>query len=456
MRTADTVVAGVVFVFVVSSTGAGLSPDANLTPVRLVALGLVAALSWPMFLEILGFYGSMRRLSLYRIVVRLLVAGVFCTAALGAARLALKPPLIGPFVMLCGVAQTLAVGTFRLLTVVILRSLRRAGRNYREVLIFGSGPRASGVAELIRAHPEWGLNVIGFVDDADSPVDPRLAGARVHKLVDIPRLLRENVIDEVIVAAPLSLLITVSPAVAECAKAGISVTVLSDLFGDYFPAPRPMPMGGQPALSFSVVHHSSTALAIKRGLDILGAGVLLVLMAPLLATVAAAIRRDSKGPILFRQVRCGVNGRRFEMLKFRTMCPDAEARLGRLLHLNEMDGPVFKVHDDPRITRVGRFLRRWSLDEVPQLWNVLAGNMSLVGPRPPIPDEVEQYATFERRRLSMRPGLTCWWQVMGRNDVGFADWVKLDLQYIDNWSLAADLAILLRTLPAVLRGTGAS
>jgi lipopolysaccharide/colanic/teichoic acid biosynthesis glycosyltransferase len=144
------------------------------------------------------------------------------------------------------------------------------------------------------------------------------------------------------------------------------------------------------------------------------------------------------------------------MLKLRTMCVDAEEQREALQCLNEMDGPVFKIQDDPRVTRVGRFLRRYSLDELPQLWNVLKGDMSLVGPRPPVPHEVAQYETFERRRLSMRPGITCWWQVNGRNNVGFDEWVRMDLEYIDSWSLANDFRILLKTLPAVLRGTGAS
>ena len=458
LRGADTGIAAVIFVITLSMSGALISGafpgDDPSAAVRLLALGLVSALSWPLVFDALGFYRSQRRLGISKIVVRVLAAGTFCTVILGVARLALQPALSGPFVAVCGVAQTLAIGALHFSVFAALRTLRRAGRNYRSVLVFGSGPRAEGILGLIELHPEWGMQVIGFVDDADTPFAAGLTGRRTEKLVDTPRLIREEVIDEVIVAVPRTLLATVGPAVAECAEAGIPVTVLSDLFGDYFPAPRVAPLGGHPALSFSVVHHSRVALAIKRCFDIVAASVLLVLSAPVMLAVAAAIRWDSKGPTLFRQERSGLYGRRFEMLKFRTMCLNAEARRAELLHLNEMDGPVFKVKDDPRITRVGRFLRHTSLDELPQLWHVVMGDMSLVGPRPPIPAEVEQYATFERRRLSMRPGLTCLWQVMGRNGINFADWVKLDLEYIDNWLLAADLAILLRTVPAVLRGTG--
>jgi exopolysaccharide biosynthesis polyprenyl glycosylphosphotransferase len=458
LRSADTGIAALVFLIALSASGAltsgvSLSDDPNAVA-RLLALGLVAALSWPLVFDALGLYRSQRRLGISQIVVRLLVAGTFCTVILGVGQLVLQPAMSGAFVAVCGVAQTLSIGALHLVIFATLRSMRRVGRNYRNVLVFGSGPRAQGIAELIGRHPEWGIRVLAFVDDGDVPVAAGLMGRRTEKLIDTPRLIREEVIDEVIVAVPRGLLATLGPAVALCAEAGIPVTVLSDLFGDYFPVPRVAPLGGQPALSFSVVQHSSTALAIKRGFDIVAASVLLVLLAPVMLAVAAAIRWDSKGPTLFRQQRSGLYGRRFQMLKFRTMCADAEALRVELLHLNEMDGPVFKVKDDPRITGVGRFLRRTSLDELPQLWHVLKGEMSLVGQRPPIPAEVEQYATFERRRLSMRPGLTCLWQVMGRNQINFADWVKLDLEYIDNWSLAADLAILLRTLPAVLRGTG--
>ena len=160
--------------------------------------------------------------------------------------------------------------------------------------------------------------------------------------------------------------------------------------------------------------------------------------------------------MLFRQTRCGLNGRRFTLYKFRTMVADAEWRRQELLHLNEMDGPVFKVRNDPRVTRLGRLLRKFSLDELPQLWNVLRGDMSLVGPRPPIPEEVDQYERWQRRRLSMKPGLTCLWQVNGRNAVDFESWMELDLEYIDSWSLSLDLKILLKTIPVVLSGKGAS
>jgi exopolysaccharide biosynthesis polyprenyl glycosylphosphotransferase len=333
--------------------------------------------------------------------------------------------------------------------------LRRRERSTRNLLIVGTGPRAASIYEDIQRHPERGFCVIGFVDDADVPVDPSIPQWMVHKFIDTPKLLRENAIDEIIIACPRSLLESIAPVVTYCSAAGIPVTMPTDLFGDYLPPPRVSRFGSTVALSFAPVHHSQSMLAVKRAIDIVGAGLGLMLAAPLLAVAAIAIKLSSPGPVLFRQSRAGLHGRSFEMLKLRTMCCDAEERKWELLHLNEMDGPVFKIRKDPRITLVGRLLRHYSVDELPQLWNVLTGDMSLVGPRPPIPAEVAQYETSERRRLSMRPGLTCLWQISGRNSVGFADWVKLDLEYIDGWSLAADFKILAKTVPAVLRGTGA-
>ena len=250
------------------------------------------------------------------------------------------------------------------------------------------------------------------------------------------------------------MLSSLRPLVAVCAEAGVPVTLLSDLFGDDLPPPEVSQLGGLSALNFAPVHHNELKLGIKRLIDVVGASVLLIATGPIIGVAALLIRLTSPGSVLFRQQRCGLHGRRFMLVKLRTMYVDAEERKRDLLDANEMDGPVFKIREDPRITSVGRFLRRLSIDEFPQFWNVLIGDMTLVGPRPPLPDEVEQYTTFERRRISMRPGITCLWQVNGRNEIGFDEWVKLDLQYIDTWSLRRDLEILLRTVAVVLRGTG--
>jgi exopolysaccharide biosynthesis polyprenyl glycosylphosphotransferase len=212
---------------------------------------------------------------------------------------------------------------------------------------------------------------------------------------------------------------------------------------------------GTPMLTLESTPSDPIPLALKRALDVAGALVGLVLLSPVFLAAALAVRLSSPGPVLYRQDRVGLNGRVFKILKFRSMYADADRRLAELRAHNEMDGPVFKMANDPRMTPVGRWLRRYSLDELPQLWNVLVGEMSLVGPRPPIPDEVQAYERWQRRRLSMKSGITCLWQVEGRNDIDFETWMKLDMEYIDNWSLALDMKILLKTIPVVLLARGA-
>ena len=424
--------------------------------VRLVTVGIFVSLLWPISLHGFGLYESQRRRPLAEIVSRPLLAATVPAAFLVGVNWVIGAPVVLAFTLSCVGGQTLTVVGLRLVIFLGLRGIRRQGHNYRNLLIVGSGPRAVRALESVEQHPEWGLRVVGFADDSDVPVDPRIPLERIHKFIDFPDVLRHLVVDEVIVACPRSMLDQILPVVGVCAQVGVPVTLLSDLFGEVLPPPRVTRFDSLAALSFAPVHHSRTMLAIKRLIDVVGAAFLLVLAAPVIGVAALIIRRTSPGCAIYRQTRCGRNGRHFQMLKLRTMSVDAEGRKEELIELNEMDGPVFKIHDDPRVTPVGRVLRKSSLDELPQLWNVLKGEMSLVGPRPPIPDEVDQYAISQRRRLSMRPGLTCLWQVNGRNAIGFADWVKLDVEYIDNWSLGMDLKILAKTLPAVLTRTGAS
>jgi len=454
--TADAGLPALVFLGLLARAGAPAAGPAWPGATRLLLLGLVASLAWPVALAQLGLYGSTRRAPVGWILGRLLAAGCIAGALLEAALLALGAPLSPFFAAACALAQLGALGGLRLAIFTGLRLLRRSGRNTRSVLIVGSGPQARRVQSGIQRHPEWGLRVVGYLDETDVPVDPLLRAERIHKLQELPRLLADHAINEVILAIPRSMLASVLPVVGLCATTGVPVTLLGDLFGDVLPPPRMARFDAQAALSFAPVHHSRVKLAVKRAIDIVGASLLSLLLLPVLALAALLVRATSPGPVVFRQLRSGLHGRPFVMLKLRTMCEDAEERKRELLPLNEATGPVFKLRRDPRVTDVGRWLRRWSIDEVPQLWNVIKGDMSLVGPRPPMPLEVAEYALAERRRLSMRPGLTCIWQVSGRSTVAFSDWVKLDLEYIDSWSLTQDLRLLLRTVPAVIRGTGAS
>jgi exopolysaccharide biosynthesis polyprenyl glycosylphosphotransferase len=422
---------------------------------RAAVLLLAGCSVWPLALAGLGLYESQRRRSFGGFVGRHVLAGLLAAGALHTTALILGGPLSPDLALATGLVQGGALGALRLGVYGSLRFARRMGRNYRHALIVGTGPRACHVRRVIDRNPGWGFRIVGYVDEEPLPVDPTIPADQVHKLIDVPALLRERVIDEVIVAIPRSMLGALGPLVSECAAAGVPITLLTDLFGDFLPPPRVSRFDTLTTLCFAPIHHSRASLALKRAFDVAGASLGLALAAPVLGVAALAIRLTSNGPVLFRQMRCGLNGRRFEIVKLRTMCANAEQRLDEILHLNEMDGPVFKVKHDPRVTRVGRLLRRYSLDEIPQLLNVVRGDMSLVGPRPPLPHEVSQYESAERRRLSMRPGLTCLWQVSGRNDINFEEWVRLDLEYIDSWSLYQDFKILARTVPAVLFGTGA-
>jgi exopolysaccharide biosynthesis polyprenyl glycosylphosphotransferase len=453
LLTIDVLGSALVFVAAVSIPQL-CQPGSSQNALSLLIPGLVASLAWPMILEQLDLYQSQRRRRVEQVVLRLVLAGFGSTVLVAAAVTLTSAPVTWTFPVAVGAGQFLALAGVRAVGMTAIRSFRRRGHNTRFVLIVGSGTRARHVLQVLQRHREWGLRVVGFLDDGDSAHDPRIPSDRIRKLIDLPNILKERVIDEVIVACPRSMLGNIGPVVSTCASAGVPMTLLSDLFGDYLPPPRVTRFGSLAALSFAPVHHSRSLLFVKRAIDLVGSAALLVVSAPLIAIAAVAIHLSSPGPILFRQIRCGQYGRPFTMFKLRTMEADAESHQAELMAENEMTGPVFKIRNDPRITSVGRFLRRLSLDELPQFWNVLRGDMSIVGPRPPLPHEVAEYATFDRRRLSMRPGITCLWQVGGRNNVDFDGWVKLDLEYIDTWSLLNDFKIMLRTLPAVFRGTG--
>jgi exopolysaccharide biosynthesis polyprenyl glycosylphosphotransferase len=240
-----------------------------------------------------------------------------------------------------------------------------------------------------------------------------------------------------------------------CEELGIRTRVVADFFPTSTSRLSLEFLDTLPLITFSTVPDQESAILAKRLIDVLTAAVLLTLLAPLMLLTAGLIKFTSRGPVFYRQVRCGLYGRKFSLVKFRTMIEGAEDRLWEIKHLNEMDGPVFKMRNDPRVTPLGRFLRKYSIDEIPQLWNVLKGEMSIVGPRAPLSEEVRFYSIRQRRRLSVKPGITCLWQVSGRSDIDFHQWMNMDLYYIDHWSLWLDLRILLRTIPAVFTGRGA-
>ena len=273
----------------------------------------------------------------------------------------------------------------------------------------------------------------------------------VRALEKLPELLRSHVIDEIIFAVDSRRLAELEEVFLLCDEEGVRTRVAVDFFPHVNSRVYLDRLGNSPLLTFSATPHDEIRLLVKRVSDMVLAGAALFLLLPIMLAVALLVRLTSPGPAIFRQVRCGLNGRRFVFYKFRSMCEDAEARRASIEHLSERQ-PAIKIRNDPRLTSLGRWLRKFSIDEWPQLWNVLKGDMSLVGPRPAVPEEVEQYKRWQRRRLRMRPGLTCLWAVSGRDALDFETWMKLDMQYIDNWSLALDWKIMLRTIPQVLSG----
>jgi exopolysaccharide biosynthesis polyprenyl glycosylphosphotransferase len=337
---------------------------------------------------------------------------------------------------------------------------RKARRRSENTIVLGTGARARQLASAIESDPSRRIRILGFLDDDPPKADRIAVGARylgpVSRLAEIAS---EHTVSQVIFALPRRYLgsESIANATAVCEMLGIDLTIPVDLFETRVARLATANLSGSPAITLSTRHHHSEwKLAIKRGIDITGALLIMLITLPLWILVAVGIKLDTPGPVLFIQPRCGCRGHTFPFLKFRTMFVDAEERLAEVMKLNEQTGPVFKIQDDPRITRVGRILRKFSIDELPQLLNVLVGQMSLVGPRPPLPSEVQHYETDHRGRLSMRPGITCLWQVSGRNQIAFEDWVKLDLEYVERWSLLLDFEILLATVPAVLTARGAS
>jgi exopolysaccharide biosynthesis polyprenyl glycosylphosphotransferase len=276
-------------------------------------------------------------------------------------------------------------------------------------------------------------------------------------LAKLESVLRHQSVDEVLVSLPPTKYgALVEKIVSRCEEEGVIVRVRAELFELRTAKAYADELEGLPVLTFRSGPREDWRMVAKRLIDIVGSAVLLLALAPLFAAVAVFIKLNSPGPVFFAQERIGYNKRRFEMLKFRTMVNGAEKQQATLEDLNEADGPVFKIRNDPRVTPIGKFLRRFSIDELPQLINVLKGDMSLVGPRPlPVRDVERIDLAAHKRRFSIKPGLTCLWQVNGRSNIGFEEWVRLDLQYIDQWSLGLDMLILLKTIPAVFRGPGA-
>jgi exopolysaccharide biosynthesis polyprenyl glycosylphosphotransferase len=435
-----------------------------LAPLRSYLIVLLVALPLYNFsLNALGAYSSMRLATSARVLGIAALSSLVVFLGLAATFFLLKIDLSRLFVLLFCVINTLALATERFSVLAVLRYWRRKGRNFRNVIIVGVGSQSERLAREIMTRPELGIRLIGFGDLTDQNAGPSQVsvpgvGERmiIRGVSELERALKQHAVDEVIFTNITTAMAEVEELLIICAEEGVRTTIAADLFSVGMVRSEVSYFAGLPLIHYNTPPGDSSILALKRSIDFLVSGVFLIILAPLFALLALAVRLSSPGSVFYKQKRVGLNGRIFSLYKFRSMHADADKKLDELRTLNEMSGPVFKMRADPRVTPVGRFLRRFSLDELPQLWNIFRGDMSLVGPRPPLPDEVHQYVRKYRRRLSMRPGLTCSWQVSGRSNIkDFDTWMKLDLDYIDNWSLIGDFKILCKTIPAVLFGAGA-
>lgn len=406
-------------------------------------------------LNFVGIYNAFRRLDFVEIIWAAASAVLFGTGLFGAIAFGFKLTSVNrSFIVIFSILSIITLSTEKIILQKILRQFWQRGIHCKNILIVGTGHRARQFAERLEALREFGYQIMGFVDD-QHPKPEELKRPYLGRLSDIPRILRTEVVDLVAFVVPRSMLDKIGDYIHDCELQGKEVTVAIDLYDHHVGSVCLADLAGIPVLQFETTFLNRWDVMFKRLLDVVVSGILIFLLSPILLAIALLIKKVSPdGPVFFRQKRCGLNGRVFNLLKFRTMVPNAEELQKELQHLNEASGPVFKITNDPRIIPYGRFLRKFSLDELPQLFNVFVGHMSLVGPRPPIPKEVEDYDDWQRRKLSVRPGITCIWQVSGRNRIAFEDWMRLDLQYIDNWSLWLDFKILLKTIPAVLAGSG--
>jgi exopolysaccharide biosynthesis polyprenyl glycosylphosphotransferase len=430
--------------------------------VQNVAIFSLLILTWHVIFSLSRLYES-RRLS-DRCKELIDVTKATCLGTLivliGAAvfRISLVTPL---FLMVFLLVGTSSAVCSRLILRAGLAFIRKQGRNLRNVVIVGTNGRALEFAQRLAGCPDLGYRIIGFVDrDWDGIEKFRSSGHTLASdFCNFPEFLRRREVDEVVMALPIRSLHEEGARIAAlCEEQGITLRLLTNIFNlKMARSSAEEDPQGDPLITHYTSSLEGWPPFIKRIFDIIISSLLIVSLCPILLVVAVLIKLASPGPVLFVQKRLGLNKRCFDVWKFRTMVVDAEARMREIEHLNEVSGPVFKIKNDPRTTSIGRLLRKTSIDELPQLFNVLKGEMSLVGPRPlPVRDYEGFNQDRQRRRFSVRPGITCLWQIRGRSSIPFEQWMELDLQYIDKWSLWLDFAILLRTIPAVLKGSGAA
>jgi len=448
----------------VSETGGGATLAAFLSiRVKLSNIVVCAAilLVWHAVFSFCGLYRSSRLSTELPLIVDSVKATTFATIFLMAVARSCKIAMItSRFIVLFWIFSSVLIVSGRVVIRYLLKRARLQGRNLRHMLILGTNQRAIAFARNIELRPEYGYRIVGFVDDEWPGLQdfPAMQYSLCCNFDGLSEYVRRNIIDEVAIYLPLrSFYEHTAQVAALCEQHGITMRFAADMFNLKIARSRADDLAGSAHITAYSGSLDGWPILVKRAVDVALSFTLLVVFAPMLGIVALLIRVTSGEPVLYRQDRVGLNKRRFAIYKFRTMVVNADKMLPQLEMLNEVAGPVFKIKNDPRMTPIGRFLRRASIDELPQLFNVLKGDMSLVGPRPlPVRDYEGFNEDWQRRRFSIRPGITCLWQVNGRSAISFEKWMQLDLQYVDEWSLWLDLKILARTVPAVLKGSGAA
>jgi exopolysaccharide biosynthesis polyprenyl glycosylphosphotransferase len=431
--------------------------------VKALNLGLFLGflLVWRGVFYLFGLYRSRRFSTRWAEIIDVIKATSSGTLVIYITSILFRIQMVNPtFIAVFWTASSAIAISSRLLLRYALEQARIRGRNLRHMVIVGTNPRAVQFAQKIEEKPELGYRIIGFVDDQWAGIGEfRKTGyAMVADFNDFPTFLRERVIHEVVVCLPVnSFYQQASRIIALCEEQGIIVRFLSSIFNLKLGRSKTEQFEDDSVVAVYTGAMQGWQLLAKRMLDLSLSLILLIILAPLFLLTILLIKLTSSGPIFFIQKRVGLSKRRFCLYKFRTMIPDAEQQLAQVENLNEASGPVLKIKNDPRITPIGKLLRRTSIDELPQFINVLKGDMSLVGPRPlPLRDYNRFDQDWQRRRFSVRPGITCLWQVDGRSKIAFEKWMELDMQYIDQWSLWLDFKILAKTIPAVLKGSGAA
>lgn len=427
-----------------------------LTSVKALLLG-AAVLIWVLIGHWLGIYDRLDSAHPRVVLQDTLRQCILGSVSVVLLEFAFRLDLSRLFLLLFFACNCLLLCLFRWRAASFAGLIRREFGVPHYLMIVGIGEKAMQLGRAIESSSKYGLRLIGFLNDAGTGQEPIELAAQypVYPLAHLADLLRGHVVDEIIFAVDSRRLGELEEVFLLCDEEGVRTHIALNFFPHVNSSDVYLDrLGSAPLLTFSAAPSDELRLFVKRVLDVALAAGALVLLFPAMALLAVLIKLTSPGPAIFQQVRCGLNGRRFVFYKFRSMCEHAEELKPGLAHLNQKQ-TAFKIRNDPRLTRIGRYIRKFSIDEWPQLWNVVKGDMSLVGPRPAVPDEVDQYKRWQRRRLRMRPGLTCLWAVNGRDTLDFETWMKLDMQYIDNWSLVLDWKIMIRTIPHVLMGKGA-